>query len=90
MQRSKLLIEGMSTADVIPVELLVDAQPTNRKTYKAARYHAALVVRPGNAERENSKVDPNGQCGRGALARTWTQQQRGEFIGPGFEKVCVC
>jgi len=55
MQRSKLLIEGMSTADVIPVELLVDAQPTNRKTYQAARY-AALAVRPGNAERENSKV----------------------------------
>jgi hypothetical protein len=47
-------------------------------------------VRPGNAERENSKVDPNGQCGRGALARTHAQQQRGEFIGPGINKVCVC
>ena len=58
------------------------------KTYKAARY-AAPVVRPGNAERENSNVDPNGQCGRGALARTFVQH-RGYFIDPGIEKVCVC
>ena len=89
MLRDNLLSEGKSIADGIPAELYGDAQSTSRKAYRLARY-AALVVRPGLAERENSKVDPNGQCGRGALARTWTQHQRGEFIAPGFEKVCVC
>jgi len=89
MQRATLLSMGGSVASCIPAEDYGDNLPTVSKTYKEAR-HAALVVRPGNAERENSKVDPNGQCGRGALARTHAQQQRGEFIGPGMNKVCVC
>ena len=89
MQRATLLSMGRSSACCITEEDFEDNHPTEKKTYNEAR-HAALVVRPGNAERENSKVAPNGQCGRGALARTHAQQQRGEFIDPGHNKVCVC
>ena len=89
MQRATLLSMGRSTASGIRAEDYGVNLPTVEKTYREAR-HAALVVRSGNAERENSKVNPDGQCGRGALARTHAQQQRGEFIGPGMNKVCVC